>query len=130
MFTAEDGQPLRPETVSQAFRRRVTETDLPVIRLHDLRHTWASLALLAGVPAKIVSERLGHSTVSFTLDTYSHVLPGLQADAANRVPSSSRVVRRRRENRSLSGTDSQGRKPLTWAFDVGPGGIEPPTEGL
>ena len=46
---------------------------------------WASLALLAGVPAKVVSERLGHSTVSFTLDTYSHVLPGVQAEAANRV---------------------------------------------
>jgi integrase len=54
-------------------------------RLHDLRHTWASLALAAGVNPKVVSERLGHATVSFTLDTYSHVMPGLQEDAAARV---------------------------------------------
>jgi integrase len=55
------------------------------IRLHDLRHGWASLALAAGVNPKIVSERLGHATVSFTLDTYSHVMPGLQENAAARV---------------------------------------------
>jgi integrase len=55
------------------------------IRLHDLRHTWASLALAAGINPKVVSERLGHATVSFTLDTYSHVMPGLQEDAAARV---------------------------------------------
>ena len=58
---------------------------LPRIRLHDLRHTWASLALATSVNPKVVSERLGHATVSFTLDTYSHVMAGLQEDAAARV---------------------------------------------
>ncbi len=58
---------------------------MPQIRLHDLRHTHASLALQAGIPAKVVSERLGHASVAFTLDVYSHVVPGLQEDAAQRI---------------------------------------------
>jgi integrase len=56
-----------------------------MIRLHDLRHTRASLALAAGVHPKVVSDRLGHSTVSITLDTYSHAIPALQEDAAAKV---------------------------------------------
>jgi integrase len=56
--------------------------DLPRIRLHDLRHTHATLLLKEGVPPKVVSERLGHSSVAFTMQVYQHVLPGMQADAA------------------------------------------------
>jgi integrase len=67
------------------FERHVRSAGVPSIRFHDLRHTHASLALQAGVPAKVVSERLGHATVAFTLDVYSHVVPGLQEDAAQRV---------------------------------------------
>jgi integrase len=55
---------------------------LPQIRLHDLRHTHATLALLAGVHPKVVQERLGHSSISVTMDTYSHAIPAMQADAA------------------------------------------------
>ena len=55
---------------------------MPVIRLHDLRHTHGTLLIKAGVPVKVVSERLGHATPAFTIDTYQHVLPGMQADAA------------------------------------------------
>ena len=58
---------------------------MPTIRLHDLRHTWATLALAAGVHPKVVAERLGHATVSMTLDVYSHAIPALQADAADTV---------------------------------------------
>lgn len=57
------------------------------IRLHDLRHTHATLALAAGVHPKVVSERLGHATVAFTLDVYSHTVPALQAEAADRIAS-------------------------------------------
>jgi integrase len=53
-----------------------------VIRLHDLRHTHATLLLKAGVPLKVVSERLGHATPAFTMAVYQHVLPGMQAEAA------------------------------------------------
>ena len=56
---------------------------MPRIRLHDLRHTWASLALAAGIPAKVVSERLGHANVAFTMSVYQNILPGMQADAAH-----------------------------------------------
>jgi integrase len=85
VFTAEDGSALRPNAVSKMFRRLVADADLPPLHLHAVRHSWASLALLAGIPTKVVSERLGHSSTSFTADQYQHCLPGLQADAANRV---------------------------------------------
>ena len=82
VFTNEVGGPLRPASVGQAFRRLVGGAGVPVIRLHDLRHTHASHLLMAGVNVKVVSERLGHASVSFTLDTYGHVMPGQQAEAA------------------------------------------------
>ena len=55
------------------------------IRLHDVRHSYASAALKAGIPAKVISERLGHSTAAFTLQTYTHVIPGMDAAAADAV---------------------------------------------
>jgi hypothetical protein len=58
---------------------------LPKIRLHDVRHSYASAALAAGIAAKVVSERLGHATIAITMDTYSHVLPGLDERAAATV---------------------------------------------
>jgi len=82
VFTNEIGEPLRPASVGQAFRRLVDGCDVPRIRLHDLRHTHATHLMAAGVNPRVVSERLGHSSVSFTLDTYGHVMPGQQADAA------------------------------------------------
>jgi integrase len=82
VFTGDLGEPLRPNSVGQAFRRLVRLADVPSIRLHDLRHTHASHLLRAGVNVKVVSERLGHASVSFTLDTYGHVMPGQQAEAA------------------------------------------------
>jgi integrase len=57
---------------------------VPAIRLHDVRHTHATLLLAAGVNPKVVSERLGHSSVAFALDTYAHVIPGMEPDAAER----------------------------------------------
>jgi integrase len=63
----------------------VRQTSLPEIRLHDLRHTFATLALQAGVPGKVVSEMLGHASVTITYDTYSHVIPGMAEDATSRV---------------------------------------------
>ena len=85
VFTREDGEPVHPDRLSWAFNRHVKEADLPRIRLHDLRHTHASLALAAGIHPKVVSERLGHATVSITLDTYSHAIPAMQEEAAEKV---------------------------------------------
>ncbi len=85
VFSREDGSLIHPDTFSFWFDRHVRAADVPRIRFHDLRHTHATLALQAGVPAKVVSERLGHATVAFTLDVYSHVIPALQEDAAERI---------------------------------------------
>jgi integrase len=85
VFTREDGRYVHPDTFSYWFERHLRRHKLRQIRFHDLRHTHASLALQAGVSAKVVCDRLGHSSVAFTLDVYSHVVPALQEDAAERV---------------------------------------------
>ena len=79
----EDGTPLKPNSVTQAFRRIARRLGLNV-RLHDLRHTHASVLLLAGVHPKAVQERLGHANIQITLDTYSHLLTGVAEAAADR----------------------------------------------
>ena len=85
LCTKEDGQPYHPEVVSRRFRQAVKRAMLPMIRPHDLRHTHATLALQAGIHPKVVSERLGHASISITLDTYSHAIPALQEEAAGRI---------------------------------------------
>ena len=85
VFADADGLPYHPEFVSKRFRRASKKAGLPSIRLHDLRHTYATVALAAGIHPKIVSERLGHANIGITLDTYSHCLPGLSEEAAARV---------------------------------------------
>ena len=86
-FVDEKGLHLDPSWVSGRFRRLVSGSGLPRIRLHDLRHTHATLALQAGIHPKIVSERLGHATVSLTLDVYSHAVGHMQAEAAAQIAS-------------------------------------------
>ena len=78
-----DGRPLNPDTLSTGWARHLRQRDLPKVRFHDLRHAHATLLLLQGVHPKIVSERLGHASIGITLDTYSHVLPSLQSQAAD-----------------------------------------------
>jgi integrase len=85
VFCQPDGSPVHPKTLSYHFNERVRRLGLRRIRLHDLRHTYATLALQAGIHPKIVQERLGHANISVTLDTYSHVSPALEAEAADRV---------------------------------------------
>jgi integrase len=85
VVTREDGTLVHPDRFTQMFDKHVKHSGLPRIRLHDLRHTHATLALAAGVHPKVVSERLGHATVAFTLDVYSHAVPALQEEAADRV---------------------------------------------
>jgi integrase len=85
VFTDEAGAVLHPWLVSRLFRAAVKRAMLPDIRLHDLRHTHATLALQAGVHPKVVSERLGHATVAITLDTYSHSIPVLHEEAAEEI---------------------------------------------
>ena len=88
VFARPDGRPMDPKHFSQHFDRTLARTafgDLPRIRLHDLRHTWATLALEAGVDVAVVSKQLGHSSPVITWSTYQHVRQGMKADAAQRV---------------------------------------------
>jgi len=84
VFGTIDGKPSRPNTITRAWATAAKRAGVRVIRLHDARHTHASLMLKQGIHPKIVQERLGHASIQMTLDTYSHVAPGLQEAAAKR----------------------------------------------
>lgn len=84
-FTREDGSPLHPQTVRWHLGKLARAADVPDIGVHGCRHTHATLGLAAGVPPKVMQERLGHASVQITLDLYSHVVPGMQADAASKI---------------------------------------------
>jgi integrase len=85
VFADIDGGPLHPSRFSEGFDRLVKAAGAPRINFHGLRHTHATLALAAGIHPKVVSDRLGHSTIAVTLDLYSHTVPGLEEAAAEKV---------------------------------------------
>jgi integrase len=87
VFRNEIGNVVNPDAFSRGFKKIIRSLDVPIIRLHDMRHTYATLALKAGVHPKVVSERLGHATVGVTLDLYSHVVPSIAREAADVVAS-------------------------------------------
>ena len=82
IFPGERGQPMRPWTLTRKFEKILKRAQLPRIRFHDLRHTCATLMLCEGVHIKIVQELLGHADITITLNTYSHVLPGMGDEVA------------------------------------------------
>lgn len=79
------GTPFNPANIRRTFKRIIKMADVPDIRFHDLRHTHATLLLSKGVNVKVISERLGHSNIKVTLDTYSHVLPSMQEEVARKL---------------------------------------------
>jgi integrase len=81
VFTSVEGKPIDPCVLTHAFTRMVRQANLNGVRFHDLRHTFASLMLLRGAKPKVISEALGHASVAFTMDTYSHIIEGMQSDA-------------------------------------------------
>ena len=85
VFTMPDGSPIHPQRISAWFVQHTHAAGLPRIRLHDVRHSYATAALAAGVSPKVISQRLGHATIAITMDTYSHVIPGLDEQAAETV---------------------------------------------
>ncbi len=85
MFTIENGQPLHPERATKLFREAIKNAKLPRIRLHDLRHTHATLGLEAGIPVKVISQHLGHGSTRITQDVYQHVLKEQQEAAAGQI---------------------------------------------
>lgn len=89
-----DGSPLKPVSLTHEWTRLLAKTALPRIRFHDLRHSHATQLLAAGVHPKIASERLGHSNIGITLDLYSHVMPGMQANAAEQVDAAIKAAKK------------------------------------
>ena len=85
VFRTSSGQPINADYLAKHFRSILDLAGLPRIRLYDLRHSAATIALAAGVSPKVVSEQLGHASTAFTLDTYAHVLPHMQDEAVARV---------------------------------------------
>lgn len=81
VFANAEGKPIDPGVLTHNFARIAKRAGLEHVRFHDLRHTFASLMLLQGAKPKVISEALGHSSVAFTLDTYSHIVEGMQEDA-------------------------------------------------
>jgi len=87
IFATEQGGPLHPDQVSKSFKRLARRAGVPVIPLHSLRHSHATLALQAGIHPKVISERLGHANITLTLNTYSHAIPSMQEEAAEQIAS-------------------------------------------
>ena len=101
VFSSVEGKPLNPYGLSHTFHRITVKAGLEGVRFHDLRHTFASLMLLQGAKPKVISEALGHASVAFTMDTYSHIIEGMQSDAMellNEVLPEGRVKKFCREN--------------------------------
>jgi integrase len=81
VFTSIDNEPLNASVIAHNFHKIAIRAGLTGVRFHDLRHTFASLMLLRGAKPKVISEALGHASVAFTMDTYSHIIEGMQEDA-------------------------------------------------
>lgn len=87
VISKKDGSPMKPDSMTQKWERFLEKYDLPKIRLHDLRHSNATALIMAGVNPRVVQQRLGHSDVNITLNTYTHVLPEMDMEAAEKLDS-------------------------------------------
>jgi integrase len=86
IFVNKEGKPLTQRVVKREFRRLLAKAKIRLLRLYyHLRHTAATLGIAAGVSVKVISDQLGHASISFTLERYSHVLPSIQDEAAAKV---------------------------------------------
>lgn len=120
LFVWPDGRPLHPDTITALFHRHCKAAGLPRIRLHDVRHSYATAALKAGIPPKVISERLGHSTAAFTLQTYTHVIPGMDEAAANSVVALILGTETKADDSAVrilvrTGEEDAQKKQLAWA---------------
>jgi integrase len=101
VYTREDGEAMQPRSLTHAWQEAIGATGLPRIRFHDLRHAHATHLLASGIHPKVASERLGHSRIGITIDLYSHVLPGMQEDAVQRVDDALRQALQNRPSKGV-----------------------------
>lgn len=120
VFTREDGQLVHPDYVTRHFARLVAQAKLPPIRVHDLRHGAATLALASGAAMKVVQEMLGHSSITVTSDTYTSVLPQVARAAAQAT--ADLVPRRHPDLRGCEEPAGQGSERPESADPGGPAG--------
>jgi len=85
LFTTSSGRPISPRNLLHHFHESLAKAGLPRVTFHSLRHFHATYLLKRNIHPKIVQERLGHSTISLTMDTYSHVIPDIQKEAAEKI---------------------------------------------
>jgi integrase len=105
VFCTRWGTPIEPRNATRSFKRVLAGAGLPEIRFHDLRHSCATLLLVQGVSPRVVMEILGHSQISLTMNTYSHVALELQREAASRMDAA--LVRIEQNNENSMQTDSR-----------------------
>ena len=127
VFSHPDGTPLDPSTVSHTFSRLLRQAGLPSMPLHSLRHTHATFLLQAGVHPRVAMERLGHSSIRVTLDTYSHVVGGLQEAAAQRFDDFISAKATSGENVGKMSAERVETTSEITEFRIGVRGFEPPT---
>jgi hypothetical protein len=132
VFAQQNGDPIHPERVTKRFTQLVRSSGLRRTRLHDLRHARASLLLASGTDIAVVSKMLGHSSITLTADTYSHLLEGVgrqAADAADalipRVPRDQSVTTLGIDGTSAR-SDVKGAGPVTWEDAGAPSGTRTP----
>lgn len=85
VFTEETGEPYDPDSATHYFLRAIAKAGLPSCRFHDMRHTHVGLLILQGVPPKVISERVGHSSIGITMNLYGHLMPGMEEQAALKI---------------------------------------------
>jgi len=139
VFTTSRGTPIDPRADHRSWQALLSRSGVRPARLHDARHTAATLLLSQGVPARVAMQILGHSQISLTLGTYSHVVPELAHEAAERMAGvlwdiadgdTGEMAARKAAHTEKRGDEPESATPLTWENVVRREGLEPPTRGL
>ncbi|HEV8340590.1 MAG TPA: site-specific integrase [bacterium] len=125
VFRSRAGGPISPDAIDAAFRRHLALAGLPEIRFHDLRHTHASLLIAAGVHPKAIQARLGHSSITVTMDRYGHLMPSAFAGVGERLDALLEVGNRKATKEAVLENARENGE-----FLVGPPGFEPGTGAL
>jgi len=122
IFRNRDGGPLHPDNIDRTFTRHLTLAGLPIIRFHDLRHTHASLRVAANVHPKAIQARLGHTSITTTLNTYGHLMPSAFQGVGDRLDALVQGINKAPSRKSKK---TVPRKPLKNLVETS--GFEPPT---
>ncbi|MHC1761451.1 MAG: tyrosine-type recombinase/integrase [Negativicutes bacterium] len=122
LFARETGNPYYPDSLRKILHRILKKAGIANVRVHDLRHTCATLLMLSGVHSKVVQEILGHSNIGITLDIYSHTLPSMRSEAADSI--NNFVAASKHEETNSKSTESNLSEPIISPEMISPAEIE------